>query len=50
MSISNLLVSEIGGNFDESVFDVHFDGLVRIIFQRGGISKLHASVATTITL
>jgi hypothetical protein len=49
LSISTLLVSEIGG-FDEEAFDVHSEGLLRIIFQRGGIDKLHASVATAITL
>ncbi|KAF2110852.1 hypothetical protein BDV96DRAFT_192468 [Lophiotrema nucula] len=39
LSILYLLVSEIGG-FDEDVFDVHQQGLVRIIHQRGGIGNL----------
>lgn len=49
LSISNLLVGEIGG-LDGEAFDVHADGLQRIIFQRGGMHQLHANVATTITL
>jgi hypothetical protein len=49
LSIFQLLISEIGG-FDEDVFDVHSEGLIRIISQRGGISQLLASVATSITL
>jgi hypothetical protein len=39
LSILHLLVSEIGG-FDEDVFDVHQQGLVRIIHQRGGLTNL----------
>jgi hypothetical protein len=49
LTISNLLVSEIGG-FDDDVFDVHVEGLVKIVDQRNGISELHESIATTITL
>ncbi|KAF2832365.1 hypothetical protein CC86DRAFT_442635 [Ophiobolus disseminans] len=49
LGIANLLVSEIGGSDDEA-FDVHSDGLIRVIWQRGGIIQLHASIATTITL
>lgn len=46
LSILNLLVSEIGGS-DEDIFDVHQQGLVRIIHQRGGLSNLgHGSIAT----
>jgi hypothetical protein len=47
LSVSTLLVSEIGG-FDEEAFNVHSEGLLRIIFQRGGIDKLHASVANVL--
>lgn len=39
LSIVHLLVSEIGGQ-DEDVFDVHQEGLVRIVQQRGGIANL----------
>ncbi|KAK7185682.1 hypothetical protein DPSP01_007445 [Paraphaeosphaeria sporulosa] len=39
LSIVNLLVSEIGGQ-NEDVFDVHQEGLVRIVQQRGGIANL----------
>lgn len=39
LSILNLLVSEIGGQ-NEDVFDVHQEGLVRIVQQRGGIANL----------
>ncbi|KAF2683085.1 hypothetical protein K458DRAFT_50432 [Lentithecium fluviatile CBS 122367] len=39
LSILHLLVSEIGGQ-NEDVFDVHQDGLVRIVNQRGGIANL----------
>ncbi|KAF2737435.1 hypothetical protein EJ04DRAFT_533033 [Polyplosphaeria fusca] len=39
ISILYLLISEIGG-FDDDVFDVHQEGLVRIIQQRGGINHL----------
>ncbi|KAL1610067.1 hypothetical protein SLS60_001732 [Paraconiothyrium brasiliense] len=39
LSITNLLVSEIGGQ-NEDVFDVHQEGLVRIVQQRGGIANL----------
>jgi hypothetical protein len=39
LSIVHLLVSEIGGN-NEDVFDVHQEGLVRIVQQRGGIASL----------
>jgi hypothetical protein len=49
VGISNLLVSEIGG-LEEGVFDVHSEGLERIIYQRGGISKLHERLATTTIL
>ncbi|KAF2871522.1 hypothetical protein BDV95DRAFT_628708 [Massariosphaeria phaeospora] len=51
LSILYLLVSEVGG-FDEDVFDVHYDGLVRIIHQRGGIGNLglHGSIATFMTV
>ncbi|KAH8723409.1 hypothetical protein GQ44DRAFT_741037 [Phaeosphaeriaceae sp. PMI808] len=50
LSISNLLVSGIGGSFDDEVFDVHSQGLMRIVSQRGGISNLHQHIATNITL
>lgn len=49
LSICNLLVSGIGG-FDEDVFDVHSEGLVRIILHRGGLSKLPENLAKTITM
>ncbi|KAJ4350073.1 uncharacterized protein N0V89_008694 [Didymosphaeria variabile] len=39
LSIVHLLVSEIGGQ-NEDVFDVHQEGLVRIVQQRGGIANL----------
>lgn len=39
ISIVHLLVSEIGGH-NEDVFDVHQEGLVRIVQQRGGITNL----------
>ncbi|KAJ4299166.1 hypothetical protein N0V90_004410 [Kalmusia sp. IMI 367209] len=39
ISIVNLLVSEVGGQ-NEDVFDVHQEGLVRIVQQRGGIANL----------
>ncbi|KAF2006004.1 hypothetical protein P154DRAFT_530286 [Amniculicola lignicola CBS 123094] len=39
LSILHLLTSEVGG-FDEEAFDVHQDGLIRIVHQRGGISHL----------
>jgi two-component sensor histidine kinase len=39
LSILHLLVSETGG-FDEEVFDVHLEGLVRIVHQRGGLENL----------
>ncbi|KAF1848922.1 uncharacterized protein K460DRAFT_404184 [Cucurbitaria berberidis CBS 394.84] len=39
VSILHLLVSEIGG-FDEDVFDVHMQGVMRIIHQRGGVSQV----------
>ncbi|KAL5423997.1 hypothetical protein PMIN04_003455 [Paraphaeosphaeria minitans] len=39
LSIVNLLVGEIGGQ-NEDVFDVHQEGLVRIVQQRGGIANL----------
>ena len=39
VSILHLLVSEIGG-FDEDVFDVHMQGVLRIIHQRGGVGQL----------
>ncbi|KAF2249697.1 hypothetical protein BU26DRAFT_425137, partial [Trematosphaeria pertusa] len=47
ISILHLLVSEISGH-DEDVFDVHQDGLIRIVEQRGGITSLglHGSIAT----
>ncbi|KAF2707896.1 hypothetical protein K504DRAFT_383318 [Pleomassaria siparia CBS 279.74] len=46
LSILHLLVSEFGG-FDEDVFDVHQQGLVRIIHQRGGLNSLgHGGIAT----
>ncbi|ORY08359.1 hypothetical protein BCR34DRAFT_626257 [Clohesyomyces aquaticus] len=37
--ILHLLISECGG-FDEDVFDVHLEGLFRIIQQKGGIHNL----------
>jgi hypothetical protein len=49
VGITNLLVSEIGG-LEEDVFDVHSRGLERIIYQRGGIGKLHERLATTTIL
>lgn len=51
ISILHLLISEIGGH-DEDVFDVHQDGLVRIIHQRGGIANLglHGNIATFLIL
>jgi hypothetical protein len=47
LSILHLLVSEIGGQ-DEDVFDVHQDGLVRMVYQRGGIAHLglHGKIAS----
>jgi hypothetical protein len=46
LSILHLLVVEIGGQ-NEDVFDVHQDGLVRIVYQRGGITNLglHGNIA-----
>ncbi|KAF2030229.1 hypothetical protein EK21DRAFT_65923 [Setomelanomma holmii] len=49
LSITNLLVSEIG-TFGEEVFEVHLEGLIRIVSQRGGIGQLHTSIATTVIL
>jgi hypothetical protein len=49
LSIANLLISEVG-SCDENVFDVHAEGLTRMVLQRGGISQLHDRLATTITL
>jgi hypothetical protein len=49
LSILHLLMSEVGG-FDEATFDVHLEGLVRIIFQRGGLGELPDRVAASITL
>jgi hypothetical protein len=49
LSIANLLISEVG-SFDENVFDVHAEGLTRIILQRGGIGQLNDRLATIITL
>ncbi|KAF2475547.1 uncharacterized protein BDR25DRAFT_103577 [Lindgomyces ingoldianus] len=51
LSILHLLISECGG-FDEDVFDVHQEGLVRIIYQRGGIGNLgmNGKIAAFMTL
>ncbi|KAF2655436.1 hypothetical protein K491DRAFT_716248 [Lophiostoma macrostomum CBS 122681] len=47
LSILHLLISEVG-SYDEDVFDVHHEGLVHIVHQRGGLSHLglDGSVAT----
>ena len=47
LSILHLLVSEIGGQ-NEGALNVHQDGLVRMVYQRGGIANLglHGRVAT----
>lgn len=39
ISILHLLISEVGG-YDEDAFDVHQEGLIRIIHQRGGLTNL----------
>jgi hypothetical protein len=39
LSILYLLISEIGG-FDEDVFNVHQEGLVHIVQERGGLQNL----------
>jgi hypothetical protein len=49
VSISNLLISEISVS-EEDAFDVHLEGLERIIYQRGGIAMLHERLAITTTL
>lgn len=49
VSILHLLVSEIGGT-DENVLDVHMQGAMNVIHQRGGITELGATVATFISL
>ncbi|KAF2186356.1 hypothetical protein K469DRAFT_573713 [Zopfia rhizophila CBS 207.26] len=51
LSVLHLLISEVGG-FDEDVFDVHQEGLVRIVHQRGGINNLglNGAIATFLTL
>jgi hypothetical protein len=49
LSILHLLMGEIGG-FNEAAFDVHQEGLMRIIHQRGGLDKLPSRVAASVTL
>ncbi|CAO2650122.1 Nn.00g014140.m01.CDS01 [Neocucurbitaria sp. VM-36] len=49
VSILHLLVSEIGST-DEDVFDVHMQGVLRIVDQRGGMTELSATIATFISL
>ncbi|KAH7093742.1 hypothetical protein FB567DRAFT_179896 [Paraphoma chrysanthemicola] len=49
LSIVQLLISEIGG-CDDDIFEVHSEGLIRIISQRGGICQLLPNVATNTTL
>ena len=39
LTILHLLMSEVGG-VDDNVFDVHHEGLIRIVQQRGGIERL----------
>jgi hypothetical protein len=49
LSIAHLLISEVG-SFNEDIFDVHSQGLTRILEQRGGISQLDDKLAATFTL
>ncbi|KAF2020236.1 hypothetical protein BU24DRAFT_135781 [Aaosphaeria arxii CBS 175.79] len=49
LSILHLLISEIGGS-DEDVFNMHFDGLVRIVHQRGGVANLGARISAFLTI
>jgi hypothetical protein len=51
ISILHLLVSEIGGQ-NEDVFDVHLEGLMRIIHERGGLTDLGPddSISTTLVM
>lgn len=39
MTIVHLIVSEIGSGTEEA-FDVHLDGIIRIVEQRGGLQRL----------
>lgn len=49
LGILHLLMSELGG-FDETAFDVHQEGLLRILHQRGGLNTLPGRIASSITL
>jgi hypothetical protein len=49
LSILHLLMSELGG-FDETAFDVHQEGLMRILHQRGGLDTLPGRIASSVTL
>jgi hypothetical protein len=49
ITIVHLLVSEIGSGTEES-FDVHLDGIVRIVEQRGGLHRLGLDGLTAIVL
>jgi hypothetical protein len=49
LSILHLLMSELGG-FDETAFDVHQEGLMRILHQRGGLGSLSSRIASCVTL
>jgi len=51
LSILHLLMSEVGG-FQEDVFNMHQDGLFRIIHQRGGINALglNGDLSSVVTL
>lgn len=51
LSILHLLISEIGGS-DEDVFNVHYEGLARMVYQRGGLPNfgLDGCVATLLAM
>lgn len=51
LSILHHLVSEIGGH-DERVIDVHQEGLIKILHERGGLSNLgfNGAIATFLTV
>ncbi|KAF2748299.1 hypothetical protein M011DRAFT_457639 [Sporormia fimetaria CBS 119925] len=51
LSILHLLISEFGG-IDEGVFNVHQEGLVRLVHERGGLGRLgfDGRLATTLTV
>lgn len=51
LGILHLLISELGGT-DEDVFNVHYEGLGRLVYQRGGLVNMapDSRVATLIAV